>query len=242
VSSGSLAEVMRPGGRLVVGCAGLQASVQDADEPVGELVQRGVVVGTTAALAVVLPQRVPQPLPGPGPFPDQRLVHPGNHLDRLGLGGITRHRTQLMGVGADHVGQHVRVGRIALGPGHPEAVPIPGRLQRIDREHHVSGGDQRLHPRTPIGLNPNRDLAGYILDIIAKLRADQRMQPRDPRDTLGQPRLGQPASSHIHQLNVVMVLRPVISHEQQRNSRPRRRSTAASGRTISDLMSSFQPR
>ncbi|MCW2890377.1 MAG: hypothetical protein JWL58_7239, partial [Streptosporangiaceae bacterium] len=27
--------VMRPSGRLVVGCAGFEASVQDADEPVG---------------------------------------------------------------------------------------------------------------------------------------------------------------------------------------------------------------
>ena len=145
----------------------------------------------------VLPQRVPQPLAGPGPFPDQRLVHPGDHLDRLGLGAITRDRTQLMGVGAHHVGQHVRVGRVALGPRHPQALPIPGRLQRIDREHRVPGGDQRLHPRTPIGLNPDRDLPGGVLGIFAELRADHRVHPRDPRHTLRQASLGQlrPAAS-----------------------------------------------
>ena len=54
VSSGSLDEVVRPGGRLVVGGAGLEASVQDADEPVGELAQRGVVAGAAGALPVVV--------------------------------------------------------------------------------------------------------------------------------------------------------------------------------------------
>jgi len=44
MSSSGLVGVVRPGGCLVVGCAGLEASVQDAEEPVGELAQRGVVV------------------------------------------------------------------------------------------------------------------------------------------------------------------------------------------------------
>jgi hypothetical protein len=140
-------------------------------------------------------------------------------------GAITRDRAQPMRVGAHHVGQHVRVGRIACGTRHAEAVPIPGCLQRIDREHRVTGDDQRLHPRTPIGLN--RDLAGHILDVIADLRIDHRVQPRNPRHPLLQPSLGQPAAGGVHQLNVVMLLSPIIPNEQHRISRPRRQSSAA---------------
>ena len=82
----------------------------------------------------VLPQRVPQPLHLPGPFPDQRLVRPGHDLDRLGLRAVTGDRAQLVRVGPHHVGQHVRVRRVALGPGHRQAFPVPGRLQRVHRD------------------------------------------------------------------------------------------------------------
>src|SRR6266516_1080000 len=46
--------VLRPGGGLVVEGAGLEAAVQDADEPVGELAQRGPVAGAACALLVVV--------------------------------------------------------------------------------------------------------------------------------------------------------------------------------------------
>ena len=46
--------VVRPGGCLVVQRAGLEAAVQDADEPVGELAQRGVVVEAAGPLLVVV--------------------------------------------------------------------------------------------------------------------------------------------------------------------------------------------
>src|SRR6266581_7519895 len=46
--------VLRPGGGLVVEGAGLQAAVQDADEPVGELAQRGPVAEAAGALPVVV--------------------------------------------------------------------------------------------------------------------------------------------------------------------------------------------
>src|ERR1039457_3925738 len=42
-----------PGGCLVVGGAGLKASVEDADEPVGELAEGGVVLGAAGAFGVV---------------------------------------------------------------------------------------------------------------------------------------------------------------------------------------------
>jgi hypothetical protein len=56
MSSGGLdflAGVLRPGGGLVVESAGLQASVQDADEPVGEVAQRSAVAGAAGPLGVV---------------------------------------------------------------------------------------------------------------------------------------------------------------------------------------------
>src|SRR5216683_3799874 len=53
MSSGELVFVVRPGGGLVVEGAGFEASVQDADEPVGELAEGGVVLGAAGALGVV---------------------------------------------------------------------------------------------------------------------------------------------------------------------------------------------
>ena len=46
--------VVRPGGCLVVERAGLQAAMQDADEPVGELAQGGVVFEVSGPLLVVI--------------------------------------------------------------------------------------------------------------------------------------------------------------------------------------------
>lgn len=54
MSSSSFVEVVRPGGGLVVEGAGFEASVQDADESIGELAQRGAVVGAAGALPVVV--------------------------------------------------------------------------------------------------------------------------------------------------------------------------------------------
>src|SRR4029453_18372802 len=54
VSSGKRTGVMRPGSCLVVERPGLEAAVQDADEPVGDLAQGGVVVGAAGSLLVVV--------------------------------------------------------------------------------------------------------------------------------------------------------------------------------------------
>src|SRR6478672_5859711 len=53
MSSGELVFVAGPGGCLVVEGPGLEASVQDADEPVGDLAQGGVVLGAAGAFGVV---------------------------------------------------------------------------------------------------------------------------------------------------------------------------------------------
>jgi hypothetical protein len=78
-------------------------------------------------------QRPAQPQQVAGLLPDQGLVRPGDHLDGLGQVAIASDRTQLMPVGAHHVGQGVRIPRVALGPGHATAFPEAGHLQRVDR-------------------------------------------------------------------------------------------------------------
>ena len=83
----------------------------------------------------VLAQLVPQPLHRPGPLPDQRLVRAGQHLDALRLRAVPGRRAQLVGVGAHHVRQHVRVPAVALRAGHAVPLPVPRRLQRVHREH-----------------------------------------------------------------------------------------------------------
>jgi hypothetical protein len=154
----------------------------------------------------VIPQRMPQPLGAPGAFPDQRLVRPRHHLDRRGQRGVPGHRPQLMRVGAHHVRQDMSVTGVAFGTRHAVPFPVPGRLQRVDREHRVPGRDQRGHPRAPVRLDPHRDLPRVVLiGVLAELLADHRMQPRDARHPLGQPGLRQPPARHVHQLDVVMV-------------------------------------
>jgi len=114
-------------------------------------------------------------------------------------------------VGAHHVGQGVRVTGVALGPGHPVTFPVAGHLQRVDRIHLVAGRDQRLHPRPPLGLDTHHDL--HRLVVLAHLPADQRVQPGDPRDPLGQLRLAQhPTGLGLH-LHVVVVFGPVVSNQ-----------------------------
>jgi hypothetical protein len=54
MSSREILGVMLPGGGLVVGCAGFEAAVQDADQAVGELAEGGVVSGAAGALLVVV--------------------------------------------------------------------------------------------------------------------------------------------------------------------------------------------
>ena len=54
MSSGGLLDTMRPCGWFVVAGAGFEAAVEDADEPVGELAQGGVVFGVTGFELVIV--------------------------------------------------------------------------------------------------------------------------------------------------------------------------------------------
>src|SRR3954466_8718405 len=57
MSSRDRVDVMRPGGRLVVEGAGLEAAVQDAYQPVGQLTQGRIVSRAAISLPVVVGPR-----------------------------------------------------------------------------------------------------------------------------------------------------------------------------------------
>src|SRR3954447_14334690 len=76
------------------------------------------------------------------------------------------------------------------------------------------------------------------------LRSHQRMQPRDTLDALGQPSTNQHLPVIIDDLDVVMVLCPVISQKQHQYSRPVLHSADTLGsveETASDLMVKCSP-
>lgn len=179
----------------------------------------------------VIPQRVPQPLSVASAFPDQGFMGAGHHFDRLGPRRVARDRAQLMRMRTDHVGQHMRIPSIAFSARHPQSTPEIRNLQRIDRHDRVTGRDQRRHPRATIGLNPDHHLH-ILIGIFTDPLADHRVQPGHPGHTLRQPGLGQPTPRTLHQLDVVMVLSPVIPDEQShRFSVPQPSTgTAAGGR------------
>jgi hypothetical protein len=183
-----------------------------------------------------IPQLVAQPVHLPGPFPGQRLMRPGHHLDRLRRRAVRSDQAQLMSIGADHVGQHMRIPGVAFGTRDRMPFPVPGRLQRIDRINRVSGRRQGGHPRPPVGLDANPYLG--LLVVLAKMLAEHRMQPGHPGRTLGQPRPGQGPAAMVHQLHIVMTFSPVVSDQHQHRRLPSRTQpvTGSPGRTISDLM------
>ena len=215
-----------------VGCPGQQLQVVRGVEVV-ERGHRG---------REVLQQLSPQPLCHRGPLPDQRLVRAGQHLDRLGRRAVPGRRAQLVRIGAHHIGQHVRVPAVALGPRHAMPAAVPGRLQRVHREHPVPRGDQRRHPRPAAGLDPDLNL--HVRALFWQEPADQLMQLPDPGHAFRHPPADQHIPGPVHHLDVVMILRPVIPCQQTHaSSRARCRfRSAASGRTISRLMNSAHAR
>ena len=161
---------------------------------------------------------------------------PRHHLDRAGVRAVARHRPQLVRIGAHHVRQHVRVTSVALRPGHAVALPVAGGLQRVHRRTPCTRPRPGGHPRATVCLDPDHHLR--IVRVLAELLPDQDVQPGHPCHALRQPPAGQHPALLVHQLHVVMILSPVIPHEQPHKfSRPKSRIwPAACGRTISALM------
>ena len=64
---------------------------------------------------VELPQHRPQLVGLPLPGPDHRLMGPCQRLDDLGALAVAGDRPMVVTVGADDLGEHVRVAGVALG-------------------------------------------------------------------------------------------------------------------------------
>ncbi|GAA2901261.1 hypothetical protein GCM10010472_69360 [Pseudonocardia halophobica] len=176
----------------------------------------------------VLAQRRPQPLQMPGPIPDQRLTGPRDHLQPLHLRAVPGDRTVVVPVEAHDLGQHVRVPGIGLRPRGGVPLPITRHRHRVDREHLVAGRDQRGDPRAAVGLDPDhhrpgRGHPGLRVDrVVIEVLGEQLVQPGHPGHALGQPGPAQPFPGLVEDLHIVVVLGPVIAHEQRHHclSRP----------------------
>ena len=75
----------------------------------------------------------------------------------------------------------------------------------------VAGRDQRRDPGAAVGLDADHDLAGP-----GGVLCDQFVQSGDrARDALGQPPGGEALAGFVHELDVVVVLGPVVAHIQE---------------------------
>ena len=80
-------------------------------------------------------------------------------------------------------------------------VPDTAPPRRIDRIYGVTRRNQR-----------DRYLG--LIGVLAQLRTNHVVQPGDPGHALGEPCLGQRLPGLVHQLDIVMILRPIVTHEQ----------------------------
>jgi hypothetical protein len=91
---------------------------------------------------------------------------------------------------------------------------------RVDREHPIPGRDQRSDPRAAVGLDPHHHPPGRqhpglgIHSVVVEVFADHLVQPGHPGHALGQPRPTQPLAVAVEDLDVVVVLGPVVTDEQ----------------------------
>jgi hypothetical protein len=157
----------------------------------------------------------------------------GEHLDRLGLLAVAGDRPQLVPVGARHVGQDVRVAGVALATRDVIALAEARRLQRVDRVDFVAGRDQRLHPRATVGLDAYHHVG--LVDALAEMLADHRVQAGHACHALGKLGPGQHPAGLVLQLDVVVLLRPVVPDEQQPNSNPFHSRQCGSGEPAGEL-------
>ncbi len=145
----------------------------------------------------------------------------GDQLDRLGQIAVSSDWSVLVGVGADHVGQHPSVAGIGLGARDTVAVPVAVHRQRVDRQHPVARRDQRTHQQTPVDLDPNGHRR-LIFDLITHSTGDQVMELGDAGQVVADPALGRYPAVNVEDADIVMVLGPVDSHEQLHRHLPAR--------------------
>ena len=144
----------------------------------------------------------------------------GHQLHRVHQVGVPGDLPVMITIQPDDLSKDMSITGVGLGTGGGVPLPVPRRGQRVDREHPVTGRPQRRHPRAAVGLDPDhhpaRDLlAGQVGPIRRGVLRDQRMESGDALQSLRQAGLRQPPARLVLQLEVVMILGPVVPDEQQ---------------------------
>jgi hypothetical protein len=129
-------------------------------------------------------------------------------LDRLDPFAVAGHETVVVAVGADHVGQDLRVTGVGLGAAGGAAVPIARRRHRVHRVELVAGRDQGGDEQAPVGLDPDRHLAR-----ILRVSGGELVEPGNPVYALGEPPPAQPLAGLILDVHVMMSFRPVHANK-----------------------------
>jgi hypothetical protein len=118
-----------------------------------------------------------------------------------------------MAIGAHKIGEHLRVGCVRLPAGHANPVAVAVDRLRVHREYLIAGSHQRADEQAPIRLGPDDHFLGLVDPLT-----DQRVEPRHTVDTFNQTRRRQPLTRLVEHHDVVMVLGPVVTHEDQQPS------------------------
>ena len=176
--------------------------------------------GTRVVLAQGAAQRVRLALPRP----DEALVGPREDLygaEQLAVGG---HRTVVVPVGPDEVGEDAGVTPVGLGPARRVALAVARGRQRVHGMDRVAGRHQGAHEQAPVGLDADDDLLG----AFGVLR-QQRVQPGHPFEALGDPSCRQDLPLGVEDADVMVRLGPVDAHEDHRPIPPAPRCGAVRG-------------
>jgi len=158
---------------------------------------------------VELSQGAAQGVDVPLASPDQALMGPGQHLDRLGQRAVTGHRPVVVAVGADQIRKHLRIAPIRLGPGTAMPATVAADGMGVDRIDLVAGGHQRSDQQTPVGLD-----ADHHLPWVLCMGGHQLMQLAHPNQAIRDPASCQNAAILVEQAQVMVGLAPVHPEKQ----------------------------
>ena len=157
----------------------------------------------------VLPERVAQPVDLADAVPDQLLVGAGEDAHSAGFVAVAGDLPVVVPVGADEVGEQPGVAGVGLGAADMVAVAVTRRRARVDGVDVVAGRDQGRDPGAAVRL----DADDYFARVGGVL-CDQFVQRGDARDALGQPPGGEALTGFVHEMDVVVVLGPVVAQIQ----------------------------
>ena len=141
--------------------------------------------------------------------PDELLVGAGEDAHGAGLVAVAGDLAVVVAVGAYEVGEQPGVAGVGLRASDMVALTVARRRARVDGVDVVAGRDQCRDPGAAVGLDADHDLAGP-----GGVLCDQFVQCGDPRDALGQPPGGEALAGFVHELDVMVVLGPVVAHIQ----------------------------